>query len=49
MPNKENNHHIKDCPFLVPEENMKIFTEFQKNCVKDPYSTTTYNNVYKNK
>lgn len=44
----EKNHHIKDCPFLVPEENMKIFIEFQKNCAKEHYSTT-YSNVYKNK
>lgn len=35
---------VKDCPVLIPKENMKIFTAFQKACSKNPYGN--FGNAY---
>ena len=33
----EGNYLINQCPVLIPKENIKIFTQFQKACSKNPY------------
>ena len=33
----EGGYLINQCPVLIPKENIKIFTAFQKACSKNPY------------
>lgn len=40
------NFHIKDCPVLIPKENMQMFTSLQKACETTPFCTTTFGNQY---
>ena len=36
---------VNQCPVLIPKENIKIFTDFQKACSKNPYGK--YGNALK--
>lgn len=41
------NYYIKNCPVLIPKENLKFFRSMQKACAKKSY--LNYGNVYRSK